>query len=62
MLLQRTDSLPDEDGRPSFNALQNAASASTPIVFYVFDLMVLAGRDVRSEPLEARLQLLERKV
>ena len=36
----------DEDGRPSFNALQNYGSAATPIVYYVFDVMVLAGRDV----------------
>src|SRR5262245_2725977 len=33
----------DDDGRPSFGALQNAASASTPIVYFVFDVMVLAG-------------------
>jgi bifunctional non-homologous end joining protein LigD len=52
----------DPDGRPSFNALQNFASADTPIVYYVFDLLVLAGRDVRGEPLEARRELLERRV
>ena len=52
----------DADGRPSFNALQNFASAETPIVYYVFDLLVLAGRDVRGEPLEARRELLERRV
>ena len=52
----------DPDGRPSFNALQNFASAETPIVYYVFDLLVLAGRDVRGEPLEARRELLEHRV
>ena len=52
----------DADGRPSFNALQNFASAETAIVYYVFDLLVLAGRDVRGEPLEARRELLERRV
>ena len=52
----------DPDGRPSFNALQNFASAETAIVYYVFDLLVLAGRDVRGEPLEARRELLERRV
>ena len=52
----------DDDGRPSFNALQNLASSKTPIVYYVFDVMVLAGRDLQGEPLEARRALLEEKV
>ena len=52
----------DETSRPSLNALQNYASAETTIVYYVFDLLVLAGRDVRGEPLEARRELLERRV
>jgi bifunctional non-homologous end joining protein LigD len=52
----------DADGRPSFNALQNYGSPSVFIVYYVFDLMVLAGRDVMREPLEKRRQLLETKV
>ena len=52
----------DADGRPSFGALQHAPSASTPVVFYVFDLLILNGRDVRREVLEARRDLLERKV
>lgn len=51
----------DEDGRPSFGALQNAAS-TTPIVYFVFDVLVLAGRNVMSETLEARRELLERRV
>jgi DNA ligase D-like protein (predicted ligase) len=51
-----------DDGRPSFNALQNGGSSSTPILFYVFDVMVLAGRDVKAETLEARRELLERMV
>ena len=44
----------DQDGRPSFNALQNYGSAAAPVVYYVFDLMMLAGRDVMREPLEKR--------
>jgi len=52
----------DEGGRPSFNALQNYGSAPAPVVFYVFDVLVLAGRNVMAEPLMTRLQLLERKV
>ena len=52
----------DDDGRPSFNALQNYSSPKTPIIYYVFDVMVLAGRDVKAQALEARRDLLERKV
>ena len=32
----------DQEGRPSFNALQNYGSAAGPVVYYVFDVMVLA--------------------
>src|SRR5688572_1541898 len=35
----------DQEGRPSFNALQNYGSAPAPVVFYVFDVMVLAGQN-----------------
>jgi DNA ligase D-like protein (predicted ligase) len=52
----------DDDGRPSFNALQNYSSPKTPIIYYVFDVMVLAGRDVKAQMLEARRELLERNV
>jgi bifunctional non-homologous end joining protein LigD len=52
----------DDDGRPSFNALQNYGSAPAPVVYYVLDLMVLAGRDVMREPLERRRELLEHQV
>ena len=52
----------DAGGRPSFNALQNAAPSGTTIVYYVFDLMMLAGRDLTGERLEVRRQLLEREV
>jgi bifunctional non-homologous end joining protein LigD len=52
----------DAEGRPSFNALQNYGSAAGPVVYYVFDVMVLAGRDVTREPLDKRRELLEKKV
>ncbi len=52
----------DEDGRPSFAALQNFGGAGTPIAYYVFDVMVLEGRDLRREPLAARRELLEQRV
>jgi len=29
----------DEEGRPSFNALQNYGSAPAPVVYYVFALV-----------------------
>lgn len=51
-----------EDGRPSFNALQNSTSASTPVLYFVFDVMVLSGRDLKGKPLDVRRDLLERKV
>ncbi|HEY7291743.1 MAG TPA: non-homologous end-joining DNA ligase [Vicinamibacterales bacterium] len=52
----------DEEGRPSFSALQNYGSAAGPVVYYLFDLLVLSGRDVRREPLETRREMLEQKV
>ena len=41
---------------------RTTAPPRPPIVYYVFDVLVLAGRDVRGEPLEARRELLERRV
>jgi bifunctional non-homologous end joining protein LigD len=52
----------DDDGRPSFSALQNSAGSDTPLVYFVFDVMRLAGRDVTALTLEARRGLLEQKV
>ena len=52
----------DEGGRPSFNALQNFGSSPASVVFYVFDVMTLAGRDVMCEPLDTRRRLLEQNV
>ena len=52
----------DQEGRPSFNALQNYGSAPAPVVYYVFDVLVLSGNDVRREPLDRRRELLEKKV
>ena len=52
----------DADGRPSFNLLQNYGTASVPLAYFVFDVMVLRGRSVMSEPLSARRTLLESKV
>jgi DNA ligase D-like protein (predicted ligase) len=52
----------DSEGRPSFTLLQNHGGAGAPILFYIFDVMVLAGKDLMREPLDARRDLLERKV
>lgn len=41
-----------------FNFLQNLGAASVLIVYYVFDVLVLSGRDVMAEPLSARRALL----
>ena len=52
----------DSAGRPSFNILQNYDSSQAPIFYYVFDVLVLAGKDVMGETLDARRRLLERRV
>lgn len=52
----------DEEGRPSFNVLQNYGSSPAAVVFYVFDVMVLRGKGLMSEPLEKRQTLLEKQV
>jgi bifunctional non-homologous end joining protein LigD len=52
----------DDSGRPSFNALQNYTSGAAPIVYYVFDAMVLQGQDVMAEPLTIRRGLLQSQV
>jgi bifunctional non-homologous end joining protein LigD len=52
----------DEDGRPSFNLLQNAGTSTQPIFFYTFDVPILAGRDLMHEPLQARRTLLRTEV
>ena len=52
----------DRDGKPSFNTLQNYGSAGAPLHFYIFDLLILKGRDVMGEPLARRRELLEEHV
>ena len=49
----------DETGKPSFNVLQNYGSSPSSIFYYAFDVLLLGGRDVMSEPLAARRALLE---
>jgi DNA ligase D-like protein (predicted ligase) len=47
----------DEEGKLSFNALQNAATGAH-VVFFAFDVLVAQGRDVKSLPLRDRKDLL----
>jgi bifunctional non-homologous end joining protein LigD len=44
----------DQEGRPSFNALQKYGSSTAPLLYYTFDAMVVAGRNVMQVPLERR--------
>ncbi len=52
----------DDEGRPSFSALQNYGAMPAQVMYYVFDVMVLAGRDVKNESLDRRRELLEKRV
>jgi len=52
----------DETGKPSFNVLQNCGSSPAAVFYYVFDLLVLASRNVMGEPLAARRALLEKRI
>jgi bifunctional non-homologous end joining protein LigD len=56
----------DDDGRPSFGALQErldrfgrTAPHKAPVTFIVFDLLYGNGRDLRGEPLSVRQAALE---
>jgi DNA ligase D-like protein (predicted ligase) len=48
----------DDCGRPEFNLLQNYAGAAQSIRYFVFDVIVLKGRDLRGFPLSERRKLL----
>jgi bifunctional non-homologous end joining protein LigD len=52
----------DEDGRPSFHALQNHGSSKISLIYYLFDVPVLSGHDLRKETLETRKKYLEERV
>jgi bifunctional non-homologous end joining protein LigD len=49
----------DEEGRPSFSAIQQA-KPGTPIVYYVFDLLEVEGEPVIDLPIEERRERLEK--
>jgi bifunctional non-homologous end joining protein LigD len=48
----------DEDGRPSFSAMQQGRH-STPIVYYLFDLLEIEGESIVDRPLVERRKRLE---
>jgi len=56
----------DETGKPSFNLLQNygqrEVAPKASLLYYVFDVLVIAGREVMHEPLSVRRELLQRDI
>ena len=49
----------DEEGRPSFSAMQQGKSG-TPIVYYLFDLLEVEGEPIVELPIEERRKRLEK--
>jgi ATP-dependent DNA ligase len=37
----------DEQDRPSFNLLQSYGNSSGPLLFFIFDLLVISGKDLK---------------
>jgi ATP-dependent DNA ligase len=52
----------DEAGKPSFNKLQNFGSSAAPVFYFVFDVLILSGRNVMGEPFVIRRALLEKRI
>jgi DNA ligase D-like protein (predicted ligase) len=52
----------NEDGKPSFNLLQNHGSSGVPLYYHVFDVMMLGGTNITGETLERRQEMLEKKI
>lgn len=52
----------DNEGRPSFNLLQNLGSSKAPLAYFVFDVLILNGRDVMGETLSRRRLLLQQQI
>lgn len=50
----------DEEGRSSFQLLQNLKREETPVFYVLFDLLHANGVDLLPQPWEARRQLLEK--
>jgi DNA ligase D-like protein (predicted ligase) len=52
----------DPDGKPSFNLLQNFGSSGASLHFFIFDLLMLKGKDVMGQSLTERRELLEKHI
>ena len=52
----------DAEGRPSFNTLQNHGSVSANLHFFIFDVLILKGKDVTGQPLMKRRELIEEHI
>lgn len=48
-----------ENGMPSFQAIQQYDPATTPLVYYVFDILYLNGKSLENSPLLERKQILK---
>jgi DNA ligase D-like protein (predicted ligase) len=49
----------DKSGRPDFHRLQHFTAEASRIHYFVFDLLILKGRDLTSQPLTERRKLLK---
>src|ERR1700737_172160 len=49
----------DESGRPDFHRLHHFTAEASRIHYFVFDLLILKGRDLTSLPLSERRELLK---
>src|ERR1700722_11940942 len=52
----------DAEGRPSFTTLQNHGSVSANLHFFIFDVLILKGKDVTGQPLMKRRELIEEHI
>jgi ATP-dependent DNA ligase len=52
----------DEQGRPSFNLLQNYQSTRGALVYFVFDLLLFRGESLLNKPLDDRKAILEQQI
>jgi bifunctional non-homologous end joining protein LigD len=49
----------DDEGKPSFNMLQNYTGSKIDLYYYVFDLLALRGKNVMGLPLSERREMLK---
>ena len=49
----------DDSGRPDFHAVQHFKASASRIHYFVFDLLVLHGRDLTNMPLTKRRELMK---